>query len=76
MLLVTHPAIVVATDNRLIATNIGLLAGVATTLGWAAAIWRASGAVVDLSDWVAWGQGWATRWSVRRVTSSGDQRVL
>ena len=75
MLLVTHPAIVVATDNLLIATNIGLLAGVATTLGWAAAIWRAGRAIVGLGDWAA-RYGWATLWNVRCVTSSGVQRIL
>jgi hypothetical protein len=46
------PAIVVATDNRLIATNICLLTGVTTTLGWAAAVWCTGGALIDLSDWV------------------------
>ena len=48
----THPAIVVATDNRLTTINIGFLTSVATTLGWATAIGRAGGALIDLGDWV------------------------
>ena len=52
MFLLTYPAIVVATDNRLIATNIGFHAVLTTTLGWAAAIRCAGGALIDLSDWV------------------------
>jgi hypothetical protein len=61
MFLFTYPAIVVATDNRLIATNVGFHAVVTTTLGWAAAIRCAGGTVIDLSDWVDRG---TARWSV------------
>ena len=68
MLLITYPAIVVATDNRLIATNICLLTGVTTTLGWAAAVRCTGGALIDLSDWVVTlartsrgGRWWAPR---------------
>jgi len=48
---------------------------VTTTLGWAAAIWCARGALIDLSDWVvtlAW-TSWEARWEFR---ASGLQGVL
>jgi len=71
------PAIVVATDNRLIATNICFLTGVTTTLGWAAAIGCAGGALIDLSDWVVtlapWWTSWGRHWW---PVPSGLQRVL
>jgi len=69
------PTIVVATDNRLIATNICFLTGVTTTLGWAAAIWCARGALIDLSDWVVT-LAWTSRDRGRGWEASGLQRAL
>jgi hypothetical protein len=55
MFLLTHPTIVVTTDDRLIAADIGFHAVVTTTVGWAAAKRCAGVALIDLSDWVGWG---------------------
>jgi len=46
------PTIVVTTDDRLIATNIGLHAVLTTAVGRAAAKRCAGGALIDLSDWI------------------------
>jgi hypothetical protein len=49
----THPvAIVVATNNRVIASRSGIHAGV-STIGWAAAERCAGGAPIGLSHWAA-----------------------
>jgi hypothetical protein len=52
MFLLTHPTIVVTTDDRLIATNIGFHAVLTTAAGRAAAKRCAGGALIDLSDWI------------------------
>jgi hypothetical protein len=73
MLLYTYPAVVVATDNSLIAANIRLNTVVTTTLRWAAAVWCAGRALIDLSDRVAVASARAT-WEPWEP--SGVKRVL
>jgi len=76
MFLFTYPAVVVATDNRLIATNVGFHAVMTTTVGWAAAKRCAGVALIDLSDWVDRGTALGSVLGRGSVASPALQRGL